>query len=323
MAYFNSSEVYKKFVDINITDPYTLLGKPRDSDQEKQLTHNGIMFHTFNKMGFEKSLGDEIGLKITMDEFFKNLFQNINSKSNLCIDGPSAMAKSSMIGNAKSQKVNNFININKNNCYNNNPVATASYYIISSKMNNSLSNIVFDRSPISNLAYGLCFYIMNILTTNQLGYRTFSGICSEFIQNTNLVPFLEHVKSQKYNILIMIDSSFSHYSKRFNRRGYHAKSRSDINKSLVYEYWIGQTTAFAYLANVLNLHCIDINKIRMEYPTLDDDFIFNIICTKFQDTLTLNFSNDISTININPQTTSMGSDEVRDGIIDTFVLSNR
>lgn len=323
MAYFTSSEVFDRFVDIKNIDPYKLLDKDSNVDEEKQLTHNGIMFHTFSIMGFEKSLGDKIGLKITIDEYFKNVFRNINSKANLCIDGPSAMAKSSMIGNVQSQKVNNFININKNNCYNNNPVATTSYYIISSKMNRELQNTVFDRSPISNLAYGLCFYIMNVLTTNQLGYRTYSGICSEFIQNTNLVAFLENVKSQKYNILIMIDSSFPHYSKRFNRRGYICKSRSDINKSLVYEYWVGQTAAFTYLANVLNLHCIDINKIRMEYPTLDDNLIFDTICTNFQDNLTLNFTKESSKININPQITSMGSDEMRDLLIDIFVKSNR
>lgn len=319
MAYFTPTDAYEEYVNIK-EDSDNILKV--DCTLEQHLLHEGLMFHTLPEL-LQSPLNDEVNLKITLDEFFTNLYSKFKSAGNLAIDGPSAMAKSSMLNDSFTQKVNNFININQNNCYNNNPIAALSYYTISAEMYKCFNKTLFDRSPISNLAYGLCFYIMNILTKDQIGYRTLTGICEEFIKNLNLTSFLEYINAQEFNILIMIDSSYPHYAKRLNKRGYNTNSRSDINKSMVYEYWVGQTAAFSYLANALNLNCIDINKIRMVYPKLDDVIIFDTLCKSFKVNCSSKIESVINSATINPQVTSMADDSIRNLIMDIFKISKR
>ncbi|QLI62409.1 HgNV_027 [Dikerogammarus haemobaphes nudivirus] len=333
MTTYNNVEHYKHHVEIPNINFNTLLEnkkvecKYRIVLPTQELQHEGLMYHTFLLSDFINEDNDinESAIENALSKFFHRIMSSVDWSKNFAIDGPSAMGKTSMIKKKPSNKINKYTNIHKNNSYNNISIASFTYFTLNQELLKNCEGLIFDRSIISNIAYGIAYYIMNIIVNENKTYHTFSSLCEEFINITNMRATLEHLKSEKHQVLIVIDSSYEHYAQRLNNRGYENQSKGEILKSQVYEYWCGQTAAFSYLANILNYHCIDLNVLRTEFPQeVEKVDIINVMCEKFRECYYLyEPTNIVTTSGINPQNTIVNSDEVNRLTISTFVNSNR
>ncbi|UVX94893.1 TK2 [Callinectes sapidus nudivirus] len=257
-------------------------------------------------------------LKSYFDEFYKKYLKN---KNNLAVDGPSCCGKSSMISSANPIKINDYSNINDNNSYNKIGEASLTYVIINDKMMET-PNVVSDRSVISNLTYQMAYYVMNLDVNGLIYTRSMHSICEEFINIHNLKPLLQYLKAKKYNILIILDSSFEHSAIRMNKRGLKQKSSSDVVKSLCLEYHRAQTAAFSFMANFLNLPCLDINYLRTTYNKSDDE-IFALNSSSFKEYFLKHLNIDNSKVNILTELTNMGNQTIQDLHTITIQITNR
>lgn len=321
---YNTVEQYDKHVAIPLINLNKLLEennvpvRKRTNLPQLPLISDGLMYDTIGV------IPDDISLVDLLDNFFRNMFSKVDWTLNFSIDGPSAMAKSSMMKDIPHNKINKFVNVSKNNCYNNIPIASFSYITTYENLLKNSVGMIFDRSIISNIAYGICFYLMSVIVNDFMGYRTYTSVCDEFINSTNMKATLEYINASKYNVLIMIDSSYEHYAQRFYTRGYMNSSKSDVLKSQVYEYWAAQTAAFAYLANILNYNCIDLNSLRLAYPNIDDDQLLTSICESFKDAYYMYQPSIIRlSSTMNPQNTNISTETTKKLTIKTLVHSNR
>ncbi|UVT30827.1 guanosine monophosphate kinase [Penaeus vannamei nudivirus] len=211
---------------------------------------------------------------LTIDDYFDAFYDRFKFHQSLAVDGPSGCGKSSMINKYKPLKVNGFVNIQEDNSYNIFPANALPYIFINLKIAET-ENAISDRSAISNFAYFITYFIMNAITSNLYPGHTLHGICDIMVNLHNLKPFLEFIKPHmQKNTLILMDSSFEHNARRINKRGRLTSSISDIAKSICYEYFISQIAAFSYLANILEIPCIDINYVRTKFYIDDDSKIF-------------------------------------------------
>lgn len=329
MTSYNSTEHYQQCVDLKLVNMNNVLKSVgmtsliKELDPIKKAEYEGLTFTTLEDFSFENP-STITNLKDTVSRFFANIMASVDWTRNLSIDGPSAMGKSTMLKGIPSTKVNKYITCNKNNCYNNIPVASHAYLTTALALHEQTGGLIYDRSPVSNIAYGLCFYIMSAITNNLKTYRTFNGLCDEYIRITNMLPTLEYVNAKNLQTLIVIDSSFEHYSARFNARGYAVGSVSDIIKSQVYEYWLAQTAAFVYLANALNYHCLDLQVLRNHYDEVPEDCLLQILSETFQETYYCYGPNEIkSNVKINPQDSGLQEESLKNLTLTTFALSTR
>ena len=213
---------------------------------------------------------DDDDLEKYFEEFYK---QFVKHYDRLAIDGPSACGKSTLIQDLNPAKINQFFNIGQENNYN--QISEHSYIYIN--INEKLAEypgLVTDRSVISNLAYLMTYYIMNLLANNGLFNKSLHSVCQEFIDIHNLKSLLQNIKAKKLQVLIILDSSFENMAARVNARGLSENSASDVIKPLCKEYHTAQIAAFAYFANYMNYPCIDLNYVRCHFDIKDDAEIF-------------------------------------------------
>ncbi|UHB41762.1 GMP kinase [Macrobrachium rosenbergii nudivirus] len=254
------------------------------------------------------SLDVDLNIHKTIDDYFEWFYLNTNTNKAIAIDGMSCTGKSSLISNFTHVKINKYINLQEKNGYNIFPENSISYLLMNMRMAFT-SNVLIDRSCISNLAYLYCYYVMNHLGNKRDLLLSSFGLCDEFTRIHNLKPLLEWIKSKNVNAIIYIDSSFEKSAMRMNKRGVHEKSPSDIIKSLVKEYHTAQTTAFAYIANMLNLSCIDFNYLRLMY-NVEDDEIFGKNSKMFYDKMM--YREEEKLPNIKPYNTPINSNFIKE-----------
>lgn len=203
-------------------------------------------------------------------KFYQTSFENCNS---LAVDGVTACGKSSLLSGCTWTKINNFYNLSKENVYNFISFLSLDYIKINEELS-TYEGIVTDRSLVSNLTMLLAYYIMDILTNNNIYTRSMFAICEEFVNMFNLKACLNYIRGKKFNVLIMIDSSYDHWAKRTNIRGVNEKLTTDCIKSLCIQYHRAQTAAFAYIANCLHFPCIDLNYVRVYYNIENESAMF-------------------------------------------------
>uniref|UniRef100_A0AAU8GFG2 Uncharacterized protein n=1 Tax=Faxonius propinquus nudivirus TaxID=3139431 RepID=A0AAU8GFG2_9VIRU len=273
------------------------------------ITYYSSCFNTFNKF---TTIEDEIHM-------FMNKFTNAQ---NVFIDGLCATGKSTLAKYFTNIKISQYLDIS--NSYNYHPTSALSYVLLNILMNEESEGLIIDRSPLSNIAFQICYYIMGILTNDDLGYRTLSAICQEYIDNHNMLPVLEYIKNKNLNILIILDSDFIKASKRLNLRGYYTNSISDKQRSLVKEYWLGQMAAFSYLSNMLHIPCFDINYFRIKYKKNDDENLLQEIYLHINNFLAnnMNFKN-IKKPTLNHEGIKVHTDHNTKSLLRTLVISKR
>lgn len=213
---------------------------------------------------------------VSMEEYLDQFYQQYISHFNqIAVDGPTACGKSSLIEYLNPQKVNSFFDLNKGNGYN----IISEYALIYIKINELLTKhdgLAVDRSIVSNIAYLMAYYVMNVLVNNMTFNKSLHGICREFVSLFNLEHMLQHIRSKKFNVFILMDSSFEAFAKRTNKRGIVSGSVSDCVKSLCQEYHTAQIASFSYLANFLNFPCLDLNYVRKFYNVTSDFALFTV-----------------------------------------------
>lgn len=248
----------------------------------------------------------------------ENFFEELRDVKNIAIDGPSSLGKSTLIASNTNAEIGQYTDVSK--VYNFNPLTTYTYINANRIMATEFNGVVFDRSIISNFAYGICYYLMSIITNDQCGYRSFSNMCEEYVNVTNTRPMLEYINSLNLSVFILLDSDYEQYAKRMNSRGYKNHSISDQVKSLSKEYWLCQHAAFSYLANILNFKCLDYNYLRTYY-TVDESELMTLVQKSF---LNNYISTDVKNcINLGYQKTRNNIHEIEKLFASILVYSKR
>ncbi|QBB28632.1 guanosine monophosphate kinase [Homarus gammarus nudivirus] len=282
---------------------YTEKQKPNECDKEidecygklySKYVKHPIFMHknpSIKLLKTQKSQGETywtqdvaVGCNETVEEYLNRFYLNfISSKfDNIFIEGPSATGKSSLSRGFNTFKINQFYDVSRNNVYNTYP-EMAIIYMNLNLLLSKYKGIVVDRSIISNMAYLMVYYIMNVMVNEGKHLKSMFGLCEEFVTLYNLTPALEYFRNCKTNVLVIIDSSFEHSAKRANGRGIVTNSSSDMIKSICKEYHQAQTAAFSFLANFLRYPCIDLNYIRSNcYNPGGDTEIFTTHAKIFQ-----------------------------------------
>ena len=230
------------------------------------LTH--IMPDIWTELETQKysNICDELKLNINYN--FKKYINSKSIYSTIALDGPSACCKSTVIDQFKQKnKISNYID-NLSDTYNFKPSSALTYAIINLRLLTESQNMVLDRSPISNLAYQLCYYIMDCMSkSDNMNYYkyTMTALCKEYIEIHNLTPYLEVLNAFKLNIIVILDSNFERLGFRLFNRGLKTNSSSDMMRSVMDCYLKAQNAAFAYLANELNYYTLDLNFYRLKY----------------------------------------------------------
>ena len=205
---------------------------------------------------------------------------NVDQKySTISLDGPSACGKSTTIDFFKRKdKIKNYIG-NLSATYNLKPSSALNYAILNYRLLTESQNTIIDRSPISNIAYQLCYYIMDRISNHELeaDRYTLTAFCKEYIEIHNLMPYLEFLNASNLNIIIILDSNFEKVSTRLFNRGIKYNNPSDVARSTVYCYLKAQNAAFAYLANELDYYTLDINFYRLKYSSVNESDLFDAI----------------------------------------------
>ena len=236
--------------------------------------------------GIWKELDDNKIYENISDELKHNAYYNYSQYINVdkkystvSLDGPSACGKSTIINHFKRKdKIKNYID-KLSATYNLKPSSALNYAIINYRLLTESQNTIIDRSPISNIAYQLCYYIMDRISNHEseADRYTLTAFCKEYIEIHNLTPYLELLNASNLNIIILLDSDFEKVSARLFNRGITYNNPSDVARSTVYCYLKAQNAAFAYLANELDYYTLDINFYRLKYSSINEADLFNDI----------------------------------------------
>lgn len=310
---------YEKYVKIPRVKEYTFINSLSNKIETfgsatKKEIERDILYKKNNGETYWSNILCTGDIDKDLDVFFRD-FQDVK---NIAIDGPSSLGKTTLIASNTNAEIGQYTDVSK--VYNFNPLATYTYINANRIMATEFNGVVFDRSIISNFAYGICYYLMSIVTNDQCGYRSFSSMCEEYVNVTNTRPMLEYINSLNLSVFVLLDSDYEKYAKRMNARGYKTHSASDQVKSLSKEYWLCQHAAFAYLANILNFKCLDYNYLRTYYA-VDESDLMTIVQKKFLDNYT---SSDFKNyINLSYQKTRNNVPEIETLFSSIFVYSKR
>lgn len=187
------------------------------------------------------------------------------AKRYVCIDGVNCTGKTSLLLDFPHMKITDYCG-DQLDYYNVNPETALSYLLISLQMLRDCENVLIDRSPVANLAYQYCYYLMSA----SRGNKTMTALCEEYTKMHNLLPLLEYLRGLRLNVVILLDSNVPQLAKRLYRRGVTLQSRGDVIKSAFDSYGACQNAAYAFLANQLDYACIDLQYFRLKYGVCDD-----------------------------------------------------
>lgn len=232
----------------------------------------------YNISHFGNGRDDENGMNCEMDALLRDTLQPAENDS-FAIDGTTCCGKSTIVAKYPNAKINNYLNDHAHN-YNFQATTALEYLILSIRMMTESKNIVCDRSPISNIAFQLTYYLMNKYGSGG-GDESLNGLCEKYVRMHNMLPALEFLKGLKLNIIIIIDSDIDDIQRRMHARD---DSASDKIKSAFPQYYY-QNAAFAYLANRLALPCFDLNYFARRYDVADKALVFSRVQQKVCDFL--------------------------------------
>lgn len=195
------------------------------------------------------------------------LYRNKQDLKNIYVDGTSCCGKSTMISCLSEHRLFKIKNVYNGNVkfYNFDPLLSTDYFVRGILLNNNCRGMCFDRSPISNLAYQIVYYLMFGVLDKR---KTMFGNCMEYIKIYNLEYMLRYMKSQKLSIIIIIDSDIDGVRCRMTNR---AKPK-DIKRNY-YRYVIFQNIAFSVLSYLCDIPCIDLNYFRIKFNISTKDVL--------------------------------------------------
>lgn len=180
---------------------------------------------------------------------------NFQTFSNLAIDGVSCCFKTTILQSYETFKINSILG-GALKSYNVCADVALNYLVQATRAMETSHNLLFDRSPLANVAFQLTYYLMDrMLDERRL---TCHAMCQEYVNMHHLVPALEYQRARHFNVLILLDSDYNEWKNRMIKRG----SANDIVKSLLPAYHAAQNAAYSYISVVLNYPCIDLDWLR-------------------------------------------------------------
>ena len=192
-----------------------------------------------------------------------SLINEIKTSGVIFIDGLNCCCKSSIISSFNNNKINNIFNCNESNLYNENANAAVNYLLLQHLVHLDNENVLFDRSPISNLAFQYIYAILNFKS------KTYSD-CINYTNKLNLQSTLEFLNGCNYNIIIIIDTNYNEWAKRILKRGLFSASFGDADKSIDMDYHYTQNLVYSYLGNCLNYKVFDLEQLRKNNISIND-----------------------------------------------------
>ena len=195
----------------------------------------------------------------------KNI-ESYEKKSNLFIDGVTAFGKTSIIDKStyKQAKINHYFSFDN---YNHNPHEAHLYVAGQIAMNKSGSGYIFDRSPISNIAFQIINYLTKYFddqnSKNEKSMLTIHGIIDIYLRDSNLLSVLKYIAYHTKNIIVLIDSDIDLSKQRMMNRAISSNgSNGDAIRCLSDNYFILQNMVYSYIAKKCNYVVIDLNYYR-------------------------------------------------------------
>lgn len=215
---------------INLKCHTSVAGDQYSEDEEEEKTKIGLV--PMSKWNF-----DDIMHRFT------------DNTGNVCIDGMSCSGKTTIL--SKFHKIFKINTVLDTTNYNYNSVTAFSYLEMQNYIYNKNRNLVFDRSPISNLAFQLVYWLMENYD-ERVNFSSYNW-CENYVRMHNMKNALEYIKSRNYNIIIVVNSNLDEWQKYMLMRN----GTGDRYKGCVREYGECQLFAYIYLAQVLNLPILD------------------------------------------------------------------
>lgn len=202
------------------------------------------------------TMRDEISWILNTQTRTKN-----GAENNIALDGVSCCFKSSIISPFKYYKINSAIQ-NALPFYNICANVAMDYFVLSCHAMDTAKSMIFDRSPIANIAFQYVYYMMNQMSAKG-NYLSCHGVCQQYTEMHHLTSLFEYVRAKDYRVIILIDTDYNKWCERMIKRG----GESDIGKSFSRDYHRAQNAAYSYIASVLGYPIIDIAWLRDRYYT--------------------------------------------------------
>lgn len=183
------------------------------------------------------------------------LLCNVKS-NNIVIDGTCGVGKTSILSTLHRPiiKVSQYINDTNRNY---DSIVAINYILTSCMMIDTAMGCVFDRSPISNLAW---LIIPQVYSNYKLLEKmTTFGLINTILENSQLYSALRFINKKKYNVIIIIDTDIKYVCDKLKQR---KSSYTDILAAHWPMYVHVQNMVYSTLAKILNYPCIDINYLR-------------------------------------------------------------
>lgn len=190
-----------------------------------------------------------------IDIYHSNWQPTFHQKSQLAIDGPSCVGKTTLFKKLKDSnkfkyysylKANLFLSNFEMITYNCNMTAAVSYYEIAKEIG-KMDFTIQDRSAISNVVYQIVYYLMDC--DNISNYKV---LIQDYIIKHNLQYVFTDYLNSNINTVFIVNSNLNALMETF-------KSRDESNvKGSNLKYHLCQLLAFAFVSEYLQILLIDV-----------------------------------------------------------------
>lgn len=219
-----------------------------------------------------KTLKENVRIKQKPEISVYSLMENWNKYDEIAIDGMNCVGKSTLCSmmNRTKIKINDlYPHITKGPNYNIH--SSLSFEYLAYSVLSSGKNLIWDRSPYSNLIFQLAHYLVGEYKDQPipLCFKTIDAKCIIFLMHTGLLATISiSMNLKNIPILFIVNSDFKMISELLIKRGKH--DVKDLGNAKWYNYQIAQYHAYRFFAKLLNMPFIDLNERFKKKETLTD-----------------------------------------------------
>lgn len=209
----------------------------------------------------------------SFEELINLTLANIGNDK-FCIDGLSCCGKTTFLSRYGSSliKISEYVDLKYRNV---DPIQSITYMEVFNKMYSTSSGFVFDRSPVSNIAWLIIPQVYaNIKLLSQL---TPFGLCELIVKNSKIDSVLRYIKNKNINVLIFIDSEIDLIQERMRKR---KTNTTDVTMGEFPAYITIQNYVYWYLSIKLNYTSIDLKELRNYAKQFNIDNPFDYLYEK-------------------------------------------
>lgn len=231
------------------------------------MTDYTIKIYSLNAGFSDVSRRNEEQEQISLNDAIDKL-PDMNSYPELAVDGTSGVGKTTLLqgSNRTYLKINNlYADIAHHNFYNVNPLISMDYAISQTLYEPKYA--IWDRSPVSNLAWQLIHPLMAIFADRtDYTYEDVFPHLTTLAQSISLLESLEMLQMLKpIPILFIINTNYKQMKKLITNRAKHNKDVKDALYGVNYGYCIMQSYAYKYIADTMRMPLFDIGPHLNKY----------------------------------------------------------